>query len=79
MFDEISMILYCLMRFVYKEKDADHAISLRKVINKEFLLNPSKHLKNMSLIQGSPQMMLLKTSRLLLKRREDFVKAVRRL
>ena len=45
MFDEISMILYCLMRFVYKEKDADHAINLRKVINKEFLLNPSKQLE----------------------------------
>ena len=40
------------MRFVYKEKDADHAISLRKVINKEFLLNPSKQLEEYVIDSG---------------------------
>ena len=37
MFDEISLILYCLVRVVYKKKKVDDAINLRKVMNKEFL------------------------------------------
>ena len=41
MFDEISIILYRLVRLVYKKKDVDDAISLRKVMNKEFLLKPT--------------------------------------
>ena len=41
MFDKISIILYRLVRLVYKKMDVDDAISLRKVMNKKFLLNPS--------------------------------------
>lgn len=38
MFDKISLILYYLMRLVYKKKKVDNAINLKKVMNKEFLM-----------------------------------------
>ena len=37
MFHKISLILYYLMRLVYKKKKVDNAINLKKVMNKEFL------------------------------------------
>ena len=45
MFDEISLIVNCLLRLVYKKKKADYAINHRKVINKEFLTSQSNQLK----------------------------------
>ena len=43
MFDEISLILYHLLRLGYKKKKV--AINLRKVMNKEFLTNQSNQLE----------------------------------
>ena len=45
MFNEISIILYCLVRLVYRKKDVDDTINLSKVMIKEFLLNPSNQLE----------------------------------
>ena len=41
MFDEISLILYRLVRLVYKKKKVDDTINLRKVMNEEFLTDQS--------------------------------------
>ena len=75
MFDEISLILYPLVRLVYKKKTVDNAINLRKVMNKEFLTNQSNQLKNTLLTLGLPRVMPLKSSTLLPKKK-DFAKAV---
>ena len=45
MFDEISLIIYCLVRLVYKKKKVADAINLRKVINKDFLTNQCNQLE----------------------------------
>ena len=45
MFDKISLILYRLVRLVYKKKKVDEATNLRKVMNKEFLTNQRNQLE----------------------------------
>ena len=69
MFDEISLILYPLVRLVYKKKTVDNAINLRKVMNKEFLTNQSNQLKNTLLTLGLPRVMPFKSSTLLPKKK----------
>ena len=45
MFDEISLILYRLVRLVYKKKKVDDDINLRKGMNREFLTNQINQLE----------------------------------
>ena len=50
----------------------------KRLMNEEFLLNPSNQPEEYLIDLGAATNDAVKTSRLLLKRREDFVKAVRR-
>ena len=55
MFDKISLILYRLVRLVYKKKKVDEATNLRKVMNKEFLTNQRNQLEEYLIDLGAAQ------------------------
>ena len=68
MFDEINLILYRLMRLVYKKKKVDDAISLRKVMNKEFITNQSNQLEEYLIDLGAAMNDAIKKLNIALKK-----------
>ena len=68
MFDEINLILYRLMRLVYKKKKVDDAVSLRKVMNKEFITNQSNQLEEYLIDLGAAMNDAIKKLNIALKK-----------
>ena len=78
MFGKISLILYRLMRLIYKKKKVDDAINLRKVMNKEFLTNQSHQLEEYLIDLGTATNDAVKKLNIAPPKKEDFAKAVSR-
>ena len=70
MFDEVSLILYHFVRWVYKKKKVDDVINLRKLMNNEFSTNQSNQLEEYLNDLGAAMNCAIKNSTLLLKRKK---------
>ena len=79
MFDELSLILYRLLRLVFKKEKVEEAANLRQVMKEGFLTEKSNQLEEYLLISVLPQMMLSKRLTLLLKRKGNFARGAKRL
>ena len=53
MYDELSKILYRLLRLVFKKKKLDEAANLRQLMNNEFLTDKSNHLEEFLIDLGA--------------------------